>query len=279
MDQLSFSWIRLIKMNLENKIVLITGAALGYKDGGLSIGSSIAFKFADEGAQIVVVDILEEMGQKTAERINESGGKAIFIKADVSSTDDVKKVVSTIKKEFQALHCLVNCAASYKGEIHNNIVDTPEEDWKKIIDVNLNGYFRFAKYSIPLILESGGGSVINISSGAAFRVTKNFSVYPVTKAAINALTRTLALDFAPDIRTNAVCPGFVQIANSEGNRSPEEKEEWISGIAKKYPLKRVCSVDEIADVVVFLASDKASYINGQCINVDGGYSIADSHDF
>jgi NAD(P)-dependent dehydrogenase (short-subunit alcohol dehydrogenase family) len=268
-----------MKMSLKNKIILITGAALGYKDGGPSIGSSIAFKFAEEGAIIVVVDILEEMGRKTANLINESGGKAIFIQCDVSNTDDVKKVVSIIQKEFQALHCLVNCAASYEGDIHHNIVDTPEEDWKKIIDVNLNGYFRFAKYAIPLILESGGGSIINISSGAAFKVTKNFSVYPVTKAAINALTRTLALDFAPAIRTNAVCPGFVQIANSEGNRSPEAIEKWINGIADKYPLKRVCLVDEIADVVVFLASEKASYINGQCISVDGGYSIADSHDF
>ncbi|NIQ07674.1 MAG: SDR family oxidoreductase, partial [Candidatus Korarchaeota archaeon] len=94
-------------------------------------------------------------------------------------------------------------------------------------------------HAIPLILQSGGGTIVNISSCAAFQVSKNFSVYPVTKAAINALTRTLAIDFAPHIRTNAICPGFVRIANSEGDRTPKEIEEWIHGISKTYPLKRV----------------------------------------
>jgi NAD(P)-dependent dehydrogenase (short-subunit alcohol dehydrogenase family) len=124
-----------------------------------------------------------------------------------------------------------------------------------IFDVNLNGYFRFAKYAIPLILESGGGTIVNISSGAAFKVLKNFCVYPVTKAAINFLTRTIAIDFAPQIRCIAICPGFVRIANSEGNRTPDPVARWIADIAKKYPLKRVCSVEEIANVALFLASD------------------------
>ena len=108
---------------------------------------------------------------------------------------------------------------------------------------------------------------------------KNFSVYPVTKAAINALTRTLAIDFAPRIRANAICPGFVRIANSEGDRSPEEVEAWLGRIAKGYPLKRVCTVEEIASVALFLASDDSSYINGQCITVDGGRFVSDVHEF
>jgi NAD(P)-dependent dehydrogenase (short-subunit alcohol dehydrogenase family) len=101
----------------------------------------------------------------------------------------------------------------------------------------------------------------------------------VTKAAINALTRTLAIDFSPHIRANAICPGFVRIANSENDRSPEELEAWLGRIASTYPLKRVCSVDEIADVALFLASDESSYINGQCLVVDGGRTVADSHEF
>ncbi|KKL77259.1 hypothetical protein LCGC14_2036650, partial [marine sediment metagenome] len=140
-------------------------------------------------------------------------------------------------------------------------------------------YFRFAKYSIPLILESGGGTIVNISSGAAFKVLKDFCVYPVTKAAINALTRTLAIDFSPKIRTNAICPGFVRIANSEGTRTSEEIKNWINGIAVRYPLKRVCTVDEIANVALFLACDDSSYINGQSIIVDGGNMISDVHEF
>lgn len=101
----------------------------------------------------------------------------------------------------------------------------------------------------------------------------------MTKAAINSLTRTLAIDFAPQIRTNAICPGFVRIANSEGNRSPEEIKQWIDGIAKTYPVKRTCSVEEIANVALFLASDDSSYINGQCIIVNGGRFVSDTHEF
>lgn len=266
-------------MKMQNRVALVTGAALGYKYGGPSIGSAIAFKLASGGAKVVVVDILEEMGQRTADKIVENGGAALFVRADVSKTDEVKRAVEITRQEFGALHCLVNCAASYEGDIFRNVVEISEEDWNHIIDVNLNGYFRFAKYAIPLMLESGGGTIVNISSGAAFKVIKNFSVYPVTKAAINALTRTLAIDFAPHIRANAICPGFVRIANSEGDRSPEEVEAWLGRIAEGYPLKRVCTVEEIASVALFLASDDSSYINGQCITVDGGRFVSDAHEF
>jgi NAD(P)-dependent dehydrogenase (short-subunit alcohol dehydrogenase family) len=266
-------------MKLQDKVALVTGAALGYREGGPSIGSAIAFKLACEGASVVVVDIVEEMGQRTADRIREDGGMGLFVRADVSKTDEIIGAMETTRREFGALHCLVNCAASYEGDIARNVVEISEEDWHHTIDVNLNGYFRLAKYAIPLMLQSGGGSIVNISSGAAFRVIRNFSVYPVTKAAINALTRTLAIDFAPHIRANAICPGFVRIANSENERSPEEIKAWIGRIARTYPLQRVCSVEEIADVALFLLSDDSSYINGQCIVVDGGRSVADAHEF
>jgi len=266
-------------MKMQNKIALVTGAALGYKNGGSSIGSAIAFKLASEGAKVVVIDILEKMGQRTVDKIKENGREGLFIRTDVSKTDEVKRAIEITKQKFGKLHCLVNCAASYEGNIFKNVVETPEEDWNRIIDVNLNGYFRFAKYAIPLMLESGRGTIVNISSCAAFNVLKSFSIYPVTKAAINALTRTLAIDFAPQIRTNAICPGFVRIANSENDRTPEEIEQWIEGIAKGYPLKRTCSVEEIANVALFLASDDSSYINGECIIVDGGRFVSDTHEF
>lgn len=266
-------------MKLKNKVALVTGAALGYKNGGPSIGSAIALKFASEGARVVVVDTNEKMGQKTTDVIKQKNGTSIFVKADVSNSDEVKKAVEVTQKEFDKLSCLVNCAASYEGDIFHNVVDTPEEDWQKIIDVNLNGYYRFAKYAIPLILKSNGGTIINISSMAAFSVVPNFAVYHVTKAAINGLTRVLATDHAPKIRTNAICPGFVRIANSEGDRSPAELKEWVDGIAKEYPLKRICTVDEIANIALFLASDDSSYINGECIMADGGRFIADKHEF
>jgi NAD(P)-dependent dehydrogenase (short-subunit alcohol dehydrogenase family) len=266
-------------MKLENKVALVTGAAVGFKDGGPSIGSAIAFKLASEGAKVVVVDILEEMGQRTADTIIANGGEAVFIKADVTKSDEVKKAVQLAKDKFGALHCLVNCAAGYDGDIFHSVVDTPEEDWLKIFDINLHGYYRFAKYALPLILESGGGTIVNISSMAAFKVVPNFAVYPVTKAAINGLTRVLAIDYSPKVRTNAICPGFVQIANSENDRSPEELKKWRDDIAKGYPAKRLCTVDEIANVACFLASDDSSYINGECIRVDSGRSVNDAHEY
>jgi NAD(P)-dependent dehydrogenase (short-subunit alcohol dehydrogenase family) len=264
-------------MKLKNKVALITGAALGFKKGGPSIGSAIAMKFASEGAKVVVVDINAEMGQKTVDTIKKKGGKAVFVKADASSSKEVKSAIATAKKKFGRLDCLVNCAASYEGNIFKNVVDTPEKDWEKIIDVNLNGYYRFAKYAIPLMRK--GSTIVNISSMAAFNVVPNFAVYHVTKAAINGLTRVLAADHAPKIRTNAICPGFVKIANSEGNRSPKELKKWYDNIASDYPLKRVCTVEEIANIALFLANDDSSYINGNCILADGGRFIADKFDF
>jgi NAD(P)-dependent dehydrogenase (short-subunit alcohol dehydrogenase family) len=266
-------------MKLNGKVAIITGAALGFKEGGPSIGSAIALRFASEGAKIVAIDINEEMGNKTVAKILDQGGEGIYIKADVSDTEQVKDALKVTEKNFKSLDILVNCAASYEGDIFKNVVDIPESDWQNILNINLNGYFRFAKYSIPLMLKSGGGTIVNISSCAAFQVNKNFCVYPVSKAAINALTRSIAMDFAPQIRCNAICPGFVRIANSENNRTPEEIKRWISGIAKQYPMRRVCTVEEIANTTLFLACKDSSYVNGQCLIVDGGKIISEVHEF
>ncbi len=260
-------------MKMLDKVALVTGAALGYKAGGPSIGSAIAFRLASEGARITVVDVQEEMGERTASTIRQRGGEAIFVRADVSQTPEVIAAVEATRARFGALHCLVNCAACYDVDLSGNVCHIAEEAWDRVLDVNLGGYYRCARYAIPLILESGGGTIVNISSMAAFAVSKDYAVYPVTKAAINALTRSLAIDLAPRIRANAICPGFVRIANSEDGRTPEELERWLRGIAEGYPMQRVCSVEEIANVALFLASDDSSYVNGQCIAVDGGKSV------
>lgn len=265
-------------MDIKNKVAIVTGGAMGYKSGGSSIGGAIAIRLTKDGYKVVVVDI-GEMGNKTVELINSVGGKGLFIKADVTDTQQVREIVKTTKETFGGLNCLVNCVAKYSSGMAKDIVDISEEDWDEILKVNLNGYFKMAKYAIPLMLESGGGTVINISSLAAFNALPNFSVYSVAKAAINSLTRTIAVDFAPEIRANAICPGFVKIANSENNRTPEELEKWYADISKQYPMKRVCEVGEIAGVVSFLAGTDSSYVTGQTIIVDGGKMAADTHDF
>ncbi|EKD80141.1 MAG: aldose dehydrogenase [uncultured bacterium] len=219
------------------------------------------------------------MGERTVDIIKKSGGEAIFIKTDVTITDNIQNIITTTKSKYKGLNCLVNCVARYSPGMAKNAVEITKEEWDQTLNVNLNSYFLMAKYSIPLMLESGGGTIINISSTVGMLALPNFSVYSVAKAAINGLTRSLAVDFAPKIRTNAVLPGFVKIANSEQNRNPEELDKWYKEISKQYPMKRVCEVEEIASVVSFLASEKSSYINGQSIVVDGGKTISDSHDF
>ncbi len=263
---------------MDTKVAIVTGSAMGYKNGGPSIGGASAIRLAKDGFKVVVVDELDA-GQKTVDIIKKNGGEAIFIQADVTQTENITKIIQQTKDTFGALTCLVNCVARYTPGIAKNVVDITEEEWNKTLNVNLNGYFKMAKYAIPLMLQSGGGTIINISSIESFCALPNFSVYSVSKAAIDAMTRTLAVDFAPKIRTNSILPGFVKIANSENNRTPEELETWYSSIAKGYPLQRVCEVDEIANVVSFLAGDQSSYINGQSIVVDGGRTIADKHEF
>ncbi|KKR87055.1 MAG: Short-chain dehydrogenase/reductase SDR [Candidatus Uhrbacteria bacterium GW2011_GWC2_41_11] len=263
---------------MSKKTAIVTGAAMGYKDGGPSIGGAIALRLAKDGYNVVVVD-LGEMGQKTVELIEAGGGHAVFIQADVTKTADIGRIIQTTKDMYGGLHCLVNTVARYGSGMMKNVAEISEEEWNATLEVNLNGYFKMAKYTIPLLLESGGGTIVNISSIESFVALPNFSVYSVSKAAIDALTRSIAVDFAPQIRANAVLPGFVKIANSENNRSPEELQKWHGDIALGYPMKRVCEPDEIAHVVSFLAGAESSYINGQSIVVDGGRMICDGHVF
>lgn len=264
-------------MEAQSKVAVVTGAALGSKTGGPSIGGAIAIRLAKDGFKVVVVDI-SEMGQKTVERITKDGDKAIFVRTDVRNTLEVKRALAITEEKFGGLNCLVNCAA-YPLTMFKNLVELEEEVWLAVLDVNLNGYFRFAKYSVPLILQSGGGTIINISSVASFASIPNFGVYSVSKAAVDGLTRSLAVDFAPKVRVNSVCPSFVRVENSQGNRAPEELKRWYAELAAKNPLQRVAEVEDIANVVSFLASEQSAYINGQSIIVDGGKRVAASHKF
>lgn len=256
----------------SKKVAIVTGAAMGYKAGGPSIGGAISIRLAEDGFKVVVVDV-GNMGKRTVDIIRQNNGEAIFIQSDVTITDEVKKIVRTVKEKYGGLHCLVNCVARYSDGMVKNIAEISEEEWEATIGVNLNGYFKMAKYSIPLMLESGGGTIVNISSMGSLQSGPDNSVYSVSKAAINALTRSIAVDFGPEIRANSVLPGFVKIANSQGDRSSEQLEKWYQNIGGLYPMKRVCEVDEIASVASFLSSKESSYITGQTVCVDGGIGI------
>jgi NAD(P)-dependent dehydrogenase (short-subunit alcohol dehydrogenase family) len=264
--------------NINSKVAVVCGGAMGYKNGGASIGGSIALRLAADGFAVAVIDG-GDTGQTTADKIIENNGRAIFIQADVTNTEDIKSGLERIKDELGDITCLVNCVARYSKGIAKNAVDISEDEWGKTIEVNLGGYYKMAKYTIPYILESGGGTIINISSIESQVALNNYAVYSVAKAGVDALTRSLAVDFAPHIRTNSILPGFVKIANSENGRNEVELKEWYDSIAKGYPMGRVCTTDDIANVAAFLASDQSAYINGQSILVDGGRLIHDFHEF
>jgi len=163
-----------------------------------------------------------DIGKRTVEIIEKNQGRAKHIKADVTDTQAVKKIIQTVKKEYGGVQCLVNCVARYGKGMAKSVGEITEEELCKTLAVNLNGYFKMCKYVIPAMFKVGKGTIINISSIEAFTCLPNFSVYSVSKAAICVLTRSIAVDYAPAIRANSVCPGFVRIANSENQRTPEQ---------------------------------------------------------
>ena len=252
---------------LTDKTVLITGGANG-------IGKTAALKFAEEGAAVVVVDIDDKAGKSVVSQIEAKDQKAVFLHCDVSQAKDVKEVIAKIEEEYKALHVLYNNASVYMPDADGLITDISEETWDKIISINLKSIYLFCKFGIPLMLKSGGGSIINTSSSAGLIGIPKCDAYTATKGAAITLTRSLAVEFGPKkIRVNCIAPAAVKTSMmSQSNLdSPDFDEKHFLGL--KTPLRRYGSPEEIADIAVFLACDESSYINGAIITADGGITI------
>jgi NAD(P)-dependent dehydrogenase (short-subunit alcohol dehydrogenase family) len=245
---------------LENKIGMVTG-------GGNGIGRATCLKFAAEGARVLVVDINEDDGMKTVELIREAGGEAEYAQANVANEDDVSNAIAAAVNAFGALHVASNNAAlSVGGHL---LADMDAADFAKTYDVTVNGVFYCMKYQIPAMIESGGGAIVNIGSRAADQPNMMMSAYDSAKAAVNGLTRSAAKEYAQQgVRVNCVNPGVIRTEGIDQYlaSNPKHEPRFVRGIS----MKRLGSPDELAEAVTWLCSDRASYITGHSLNVDGG---------
>ena len=245
-------------MRLEGKVAIITGAAHG-------MGAEEARLFAREGARVVVADILEE-GRKVEAEIAEAGGEAMFQRLDVTQEQEWEAAVAATVARFGKLDVLVN-NAGVSGTNEPDFMST--DAWDRIMDINAKGTFLGVKYAIPAMQKAGGGSIVNISSVAGFVGSLNIHVaYNASKGAVRILTKTLAIQYARDgIRVNSVHPGRMPPMLTSALTDPETRRQ----AALSHPMGRDGRPEEVANGVLFLASDEASYITGTELVIDGGH--------
>ncbi|HIF44039.1 MAG TPA: glucose 1-dehydrogenase [Dehalococcoidia bacterium] len=246
-------------MRLENKVALVSGGARG-------IGAAITKILAHEGAKVVIGDVLVDAGQKTAAEINDAGGECVFVQLDVTSEAAWNSAVGEAVSRFGKLDILVNNAGvTSRGMIEDISVD----DWTRVMDVNVKGGFLGTKASIPLMRANGGGSIVNISSGAAIAPQPNTSgAYSASKGAVRIFTKSTAIQYAGEnIRCNSVHPGPVE--TDMLNLSREDDTE-LATMKARVPLGRFGSAEDIAYGVLYLASDESSFVTGSELVIDGG---------
>lgn len=244
----------------EDKIALITGAASG-------IGRATARAFAEEGARVIVLDVSTEAGHETVQLVEEDGGEAAFIKADVSQAEEVQAAIQTIIETYGRLDIGIN-NAGIAGP-WTRVADLSFDDWERVLAINLNGVFYCMHYEIKQMLQQGAGVIVNTASVAGLRGLANASAYSASKHAVVGLTKAAALEYARQgIRVNAVCPVFTRTPLFEEmfelNPNYEEK------LKRNIPMRRYGTPENIADAIVWLCSDAASFVTGQAVPLDGG---------
>jgi len=249
-------------MRLKDKVAIVTGIASG-------IGKGTATLFADEGANVVGADINAEGGEKTVRSIREKGNKAIFIETDVTQSDQVRSLVDQAIKTYGGLDILFSNVGVVIG---NRVVDVSEEEWDRVMAVNLKSMFLCCKYAIPEMIKRGKGSIVLTSSGNGLMAEPALATYCATKAAIIGLTRSIALDYGKDnIRINCICPTYTRTPLLENwiNSGVDPSLTWDK-VNSLHVLNRIAELDEIARSVLFLASDESSIITGTALVADGG---------
>ncbi|MHB1390348.1 MAG: glucose 1-dehydrogenase [Thermoleophilia bacterium] len=249
--------------HMDGKSALVTGAGSG-------IGRACSLVLAAAGAKVVVSDISEPGGVETVRLVRESGGEATFIRADVSLPEDVEALVAAAVSEYGALDCAVN-NAGIGGDLADT-VNYPKEGWDRLLAINLTGVWLCMKSEIEQMLKQGGGAVVNMASILGTVGFANATAYVAAKHGVLGITRVAALEYATrGVRVNAVCPGFILTPMLEKGLDIEAHPEVAGQIAGLHPMKRLGQPEEIAAAVVWLCSDRASFVTGHPLLVDGGY--------
>jgi NAD(P)-dependent dehydrogenase (short-subunit alcohol dehydrogenase family) len=247
----------------EGKVVMVTGAGSG-------IGRASALAFAKNGAKVVVNDIVAEGAEETVEMIKAAGGEAIFVKADVTQAIEVEALINKTVEIYGRLDYAHN-NAGIDGE-PAPLADCTIESWDRTIGINLRGVFLCRKYEIPQMVKQGSGAIVNTASIAGLIGTANMPAYNAAKHGVVGLTRTAALEYAAaGVRINAVCPGATRTALLENIMAV--MPELLETLESSHPIGRIAEPEEIANTVVWLCSDEASFVTGHPMVVDGGYSV------
>jgi len=251
-------------VRLENKIALITGAGSG-------MGRAAALLFAKEGARVAVIDINESSAAETAKAIESAGGKSVAVGADVSDAEDTRSMVSATVKKFGGLDVVYN-NAGIEGR-GAKLADMPEDAFDQVIAINLRGVFLGMKYSLPHLVERGGGSIVNTASIAGMVAVRGSAAYCASKAGVIAMTRVAALEYARhNVRVNCICPGAIATPMVKRIMG-DETEMDAHALSRISALGRIGQPEEIARMALFLASDEASFATGAPFVVDGGWTI------
>lgn len=251
--------------DFEGKVVIVTGGALG-------IGAGAALEFARQGANVTVADINRAAAQDIVAQINSMGARGIAVEADVSRSSDCEQTVAETVSNFGGVDVLFSNAGIQPPDSYTNVEDTTEEVWDRILSVNLKSRFLMAKYSIPEMRKRGGGVIISTASTQGLQSQNLVPAYAASKGGDISLTRQMALDYAADgIRVLTVCPGGVDTPMWRGSsQANDEIQERLKRSGQRHPIGRIGQPQDIANVVVFLASNKASFMTGEYICVDGG---------